>query len=179
MLANYARAKGEFEAVDGDAVLAEYPDASVVSDWAKDSVAWLRLRGHHGGGASILPAGSILRMRAATMAVNAQPEKADDALITIPSVNAPAEDRVAPQAPPESLPSGGGLSRALCPTEPRESPNGSKQAVSVAQGVTVPSPSLLATARGRAAHLGPGRRKRKRLNRRGRHVPPLVASSSN
>ena len=91
MLANYAKAKGEFEAVDADAVLAEYPDASVVSDWAKDSVAWCVSEGIMGGGASILPAGSILRMRAATMAVNAQPEKADDALITIPSVNAPAE----------------------------------------------------------------------------------------
>ncbi|OUO30913.1 S-layer homology domain-containing protein, partial [Olsenella sp. An293] len=87
MLANYAKAKNEFEAVDADEVLAAYPDASVVSDWAKDSVAWCVSEGIMGGGANISPAGSILRMRAATMAVNAQPEKLSDLVITIPSVN--------------------------------------------------------------------------------------------
>ncbi|OUO30914.1 S-layer homology domain-containing protein, partial [Olsenella sp. An293] len=81
MLANYAKAKNEYKAVDADEVLAAYPDASVVSDWAKDSVAWAVSEGIMGGGATISPAGSILRMRAATMAVNAQPEKAGSALI--------------------------------------------------------------------------------------------------
>ncbi|OUO30922.1 S-layer homology domain-containing protein [Olsenella sp. An293] len=83
MLANYAKAKGEYKAVDADETLAAYPDASVVSDWAKDSVAWCVSEGIMGGGANISPAGSILRMRAATMAVNAQPEKAGSALIPI------------------------------------------------------------------------------------------------
>ena len=91
MLANYAKAKGDYKAVDADEVLAAYPDASVVSDWAEDAVAWCVSQEIMGGGANISPAGSILRMRAATMAVNAQPEKADDALIEIPGVNDPAE----------------------------------------------------------------------------------------
>ena len=83
MLANYAKAKGEFEAVDADEVLKAYPDASVVSDWAKDSVAWAVSEGIMGGGANISPAGSILRMRAATMAVNAQPEALTDLVIPV------------------------------------------------------------------------------------------------
>ena len=43
----------------------------------------MRLRGHQGGGANISPAGSILRMRAATMAVNAQPEALDEIVIPV------------------------------------------------------------------------------------------------
>ena len=87
MLANYAKAKNEYKAVDADEVLAAYPDASVVSDWAKDSVAWAVSQKIMGGGANISPAGSILRMRAATMAVNAQPKALTDLVITIPTVN--------------------------------------------------------------------------------------------
>ena len=84
MLANYAKAKGEDVTVeDADATLAEYPDASVVSDWAKDAVAWCVSEGIMGGGANISPAGSILRMRAATMAVNAQPEALDEIVIPV------------------------------------------------------------------------------------------------
>ncbi|MCR8908844.1 S-layer homology domain-containing protein [Thermophilibacter sp. ET337] len=87
MLANYAKAKNEYKAVDADEVLAAYPDASVVSDWAEDAVAWCVSEGIMGGGANISPAGSILRMRAATMAVNAQPKKLGDLVITIKPVN--------------------------------------------------------------------------------------------
>ncbi len=86
MLANYAKAKNEYKAVDADEVLAAYPDASVVSDWAKDSVAWAVSQKIMGGGANISPAGSILRMRAATMAVNAQSKKLGDLVITIPTI---------------------------------------------------------------------------------------------
>ena len=82
MLANYAKAKGEDVTVeDADATLAAYPDASVVSDWAKDSVAWAVEAGVMGNGSAISPAGSILRMRAATMVVNYQPEKATDQVL--------------------------------------------------------------------------------------------------
>ncbi|OUO33044.1 S-layer homology domain-containing protein [Olsenella sp. An293] len=83
MLANYAKAKNEYKAVDADETLAAYPDASVVSDWAKDAVAWCVSEGIMGGGANISPAGFILRMRAATMAVNAQPEKLTDLVIDV------------------------------------------------------------------------------------------------
>ena len=83
MLANYAKAKNEYKAVDADEVLADYPDASVVSDWAKDSVAWAVSQKIMGGGANISPAGSILRMRAATMAVNAQPEALSELVIPV------------------------------------------------------------------------------------------------
>ncbi|OUO31078.1 S-layer homology domain-containing protein, partial [Olsenella sp. An293] len=82
MLANYAKAKGEDVTVeDADATLAEYPDGSAVSDWAKDSVAWAVEAGVMGKGSAISPAGSILRMRAATMVVNYQPEKATDQVL--------------------------------------------------------------------------------------------------
>ncbi len=84
MLANYAKAKGEDVSVaDADEVLKGYSDASVVSDWAKGSVAWAVSEGVMGNGPTLSPAGSILRMRAATMVVNYQPEKADSSLIPI------------------------------------------------------------------------------------------------
>ncbi|MCR8908837.1 S-layer homology domain-containing protein [Thermophilibacter sp. ET337] len=84
MLANYAKAKGEDVTVeDADATLAAYPDADGVSDWTRESVAWAVEAGVMGNGSAISPAGSILRMRAATMVVNYQPEKADSSLIPI------------------------------------------------------------------------------------------------
>ncbi len=87
MLANYAKAAGDYAEVDADEVLAAYPDASAVSDWAEASVAWAVSEGVMGNGSAISPAGSILRMRAAAMAVNYQPEKLGDIVIGIPDHN--------------------------------------------------------------------------------------------
>ena len=86
MLANFAKAKGEDVSVeDADAVLAGYPDAELVSDWAKESVAWAVQEGVMGNGSAISPAGSILRMRVAAMVVNYQPEGAFDSVFEFES----------------------------------------------------------------------------------------------
>ena len=86
MLANLAKAKGEDVSVeDADAVLAGYPDAGLVSDWAKEAVAWAVQEGVMGNGPTLSPAGSILRMRAATMVVNYQPEGVFDSVFEFES----------------------------------------------------------------------------------------------
>ncbi|OUO31079.1 S-layer homology domain-containing protein [Olsenella sp. An293] len=86
MLANFEKAKGGDVTVDADAVLAEYSDKDAVSDWAKDSVAWAVSEGVMGNGPALAPAGSILRMRVATMVVNYQPEPVSDMVID-PGIN--------------------------------------------------------------------------------------------
>ena len=74
MLANYAKVAGTFEAADGSA-LAELPDASSVSDWAEEAVAWAVENGYMGKAGVVNPQSDIIRAEAATMAVRYQPEK--------------------------------------------------------------------------------------------------------
>ncbi len=73
MLANYAKKVGNFEAADGSA-LAALPDASGVSDRAKEAVAWAVENGYMGKGGFVNAQGDIIRAEAAAMAVRYQPE---------------------------------------------------------------------------------------------------------
>ena len=73
MLANYAKSKGESIATDGSA-LAALPDASGVSSWAQESVAWAVENEVMGNGGFVAPQDDIARAEVAAMAVNYQPE---------------------------------------------------------------------------------------------------------
>ena len=75
LLCNYAKATGNFEAVDTDAVLAGVSDAGTVSDWAKDVVAWAVSNKVMGNGGFVAGSSDILRCEVAAMAVNYQPAK--------------------------------------------------------------------------------------------------------
>ena len=73
MLSNYAKVTDNFEAADGSA-LAELPDASSVSDWAEEAVAWAVENGYMGKGGFVNAQSDIIRAEAAAMAVRYQPE---------------------------------------------------------------------------------------------------------
>ena len=73
MLANYAKASGKSIATDGSA-LAELPDASGVSSWAQESVAWAVENEVMGNGGFVAAQSNITRAEVAAMAVNYQPE---------------------------------------------------------------------------------------------------------
>ncbi|OUO57947.1 hypothetical protein B5F74_11490 [Collinsella sp. An271] len=73
LLANYAKAMGKFEAADASA-LDGMSDASTVSDWAKDNVAWAVESGIMGNGGFVAGQSNIIRAEVAAMAVNYQPE---------------------------------------------------------------------------------------------------------
>ena len=75
MLARYADKAGNYEAVDTDAVLGEYPDGDQVSDFADDAVAWAIEEGVMGKDDTLRPVAEISRADVATMAVRYQPEK--------------------------------------------------------------------------------------------------------
>lgn len=62
----YAEAAGLYEASDGSA-LAAMPDASGVSDWAKDAVAWAVEQGFIGKGGTVDAQGTITRGMPATI----------------------------------------------------------------------------------------------------------------
>lgn len=66
MLQRYAEAAGLYEASDGSA-LAAMPDASGVSDWAKDAVAWAVEQGFIGKGGTVDAQGTITRGMPATI----------------------------------------------------------------------------------------------------------------
>ena len=69
MLSNYAKVTGSFEAADGS-VLAELPDASSVSDWAEEAVAWAVKGGYMGKNTNVLtPLANMTRAEAAAMVV--------------------------------------------------------------------------------------------------------------
>lgn len=70
MLANFAKKFNAFGSVDVDKVLGSYADASSVSDWAKDAVAWAVDNKIMGKGGSINPASNITRAEAAAMSVD-------------------------------------------------------------------------------------------------------------
>lgn len=71
MVANYAsKFDPTFEAVDTEAVLATMPDGSMVSDWAKDVVAWGVENDVIGNGGSIMPTSTIIRADAACIVSN-------------------------------------------------------------------------------------------------------------
>ena len=75
MLMNFAKAKGENVAVENaDEVIASYPDAESVSDWAKNGVAWAVQEDVMGNGSALEPGTFIPRARVATMIVNYQPD---------------------------------------------------------------------------------------------------------
>lgn len=74
MLANYAKLKGEYEAVDTKSVLAGYADGAAVEDWAADDVAWAADKGIIGNGSDLMTSSLIERAQAAAMAVRMQPE---------------------------------------------------------------------------------------------------------
>ena len=72
LLSNYAKATGDYEAVDADEVLGSATD---YTSWAKDVVAWAKANGIMGNnGAAINGTGVITRAEVAAMAVNYQPE---------------------------------------------------------------------------------------------------------
>ena len=72
LLANFAKSKGDYEAVDADEVLAGATD---YTGWAKENVAWAKANGIMGNnGAALDGTGKITRAQVAAMAVNYQPE---------------------------------------------------------------------------------------------------------
>ena len=72
LLSNYAKATGDYEAVDADEVLGSATDYTA---WAKEVVAWAKTNGVMGNnGAAINGTGVITRAEVAAMAVNYQPE---------------------------------------------------------------------------------------------------------
>ena len=72
LLANFAKSKGDYEAVDADEVLAGATD---YTGWAKENVAWAKANGIMGNnGAALDGIGNITRAQVAAMAVNYQPE---------------------------------------------------------------------------------------------------------
>ena len=75
MLANYAKVTGDYVASDGSA-LAALPDASSVSGWATENVAWAVENGIMGNGGLVNAGANITRAEVAAMAVNYQPTPA-------------------------------------------------------------------------------------------------------
>ena len=76
ILYNYAKATGADVSVeDADAALAGFADASEVSGWAKQAVAWAVENGVMGNGGEINAQDTITRAEVAAMAVNFQPEE--------------------------------------------------------------------------------------------------------
>ena len=72
LLANFAKSKGDYKAVDADEVLGSATDYTA---WAKDNVAWAKANGIMGNnGAALDGTGKITRAQVAAMAVNYQPE---------------------------------------------------------------------------------------------------------
>lgn len=72
LLSNYAKATGDYEAVDADEVLGSAMDYTA---WAKDVAAWAKANGIMGNnGAAINGTGVITRAEVAAMAVNYQAE---------------------------------------------------------------------------------------------------------
>ena len=73
LLANFAKSKGEYVAAD-ESALDGMSDASSVSDWAKENVAWAVSNKVMGNGGFIAAQDNIIRAEVAAMAVNYQPE---------------------------------------------------------------------------------------------------------
>ena len=71
LLANFAKSKGDYEAVDADEVLGSATDYSA---WAKENVAWAKANKVMGNGGFINGTGKITRAEVASMAVNYQPD---------------------------------------------------------------------------------------------------------
>ena len=71
LLANFAKSKGDYEAVDADEVLGSATDFSA---WAKENVAWAKANKVMGNGGFINGTGNITRAEVASMAVNYQPD---------------------------------------------------------------------------------------------------------
>ena len=71
LLANFAKSKGDYEAVDADEVLGSATDFSA---WAKENVAWAKANKVMGNGGFINGTGNITRAEVASMAVNYQPQ---------------------------------------------------------------------------------------------------------
>ena len=72
LLANFAKSKGDYKAVDADKVLGSATDYTA---WAKENVAWAKANGIMGNnGAALDGTGKITRAQVAAMAVNYQPE---------------------------------------------------------------------------------------------------------
>jgi hypothetical protein len=72
LLANFAKSKGDYEAVDADSVLGSATDYTA---WAKANVAWPKANGIMGNnGAALDGTGKITRAQVTAMAVNYQPE---------------------------------------------------------------------------------------------------------
>ena len=70
LLANFAKSKGDYEAVDADEVLGSATDFSA---WAKENVAWAKANKVMGNSGEINADDSILRAEVAAMAVNYMP----------------------------------------------------------------------------------------------------------
>ncbi|MDN0064718.1 S-layer homology domain-containing protein [Collinsella ihumii] len=86
MLSNYAAKMGDDVEGTDLSVLDAYTDASQVSDWAKQAVAWAVENDVMGNGGFLAPTEDIARERVAAMAVNYQPEKLADMVIPVYNV---------------------------------------------------------------------------------------------
>ena len=76
MLANLARAKGEYAEASLEA-LSDISDADGISDWALADVAWAVANRVMGRGGFVNSAGTLTRAEAVALAVNYQPESLD------------------------------------------------------------------------------------------------------
>ena len=74
LLANFARSKGDY-VTPSEGALDGVSDASTVSGWATEVVAWAVENGVMGNGGFVNAGANILRAEVAAMAVNYQPEK--------------------------------------------------------------------------------------------------------
>ena len=82
MLQRYAEKYNMYEAADGSA-LAAMPDASNVSEWAEEAVAWAVEQGYIGKGGVVDPQGNITRAQAAQIMVRFM--DANDLTVTVPA----------------------------------------------------------------------------------------------
>ena len=81
LLANFAKSKGDYKAVDADKVLGTATDYTA---WAKENVAWAKANGIMGNnGAALDGTGKITRAQVAAMAVNYQPKGQEDLVLSL------------------------------------------------------------------------------------------------
>ncbi|MDN0070029.1 S-layer homology domain-containing protein [Collinsella ihumii] len=86
MLSNYAEKLGD-DVEGAEADLSAFGDASQVSDWATEAIEWAVANEVMGNGGFLAPTANITRAEAAAMAVNYQPEKLGDIVISVPDMN--------------------------------------------------------------------------------------------
>lgn len=81
MLANFAKLKGDYKAVDADEVLSGVAGGDEVDSWAKAEVAWAVSEGIMGQGDNLWARSSIERAQVAIMTVRFQPDGVEHGLL--------------------------------------------------------------------------------------------------